>query len=142
MTSVKVFSADLADVMDGLEITPSRAKELTDVLANSEGRYDLWVRHKDFGSVVKRRRKKPTLSASNPETTGPLPVRSGRFAAGWNWRTRGLSATVSSQVHYAEWARKVGEDEGDGVKHVEEFLADDWNKVADEMAVSIAGWFL
>ena len=139
---VKVLDRDLQDMLADLEITPSRAKELTNALARSEARYDLWVRSSDFGSVVNRRRIKPTLSALNPETAGPLPVKSGRFAAGWNWKIHGLNATVSSQVPYAKWARKVGEDEGDGVKNVEKHLREDWDKVADEMSVAIAGWFL
>jgi len=145
---VKVLDRDLQDMLADLEITPSRAKELTNALARSEARYDLWVRASDFGSVVNRRRIKPRLRDSAgriipaAQTDGPVPVKSGRFAAGWNWKIRGLNATVSSQVPYAVHARKADEPSGAAIRKVEKHLREDWDKVADEMAVAIAGWFL
>jgi len=148
MTQITVLSKDLGPVLDDLEINAERAKELTNALARSEGRYDLFVRAADFGAVVRHRRRKPRLRNASgqiiaaAQTDGPLPVKSGRFAAGWNWTIRGLNATVASQVPYASHAHKANERDGAGVRKVERFLAEDWDKVADEMAVAIAGWFL
>ena len=148
MTQIKVLSEDLRETIDDLEITPDRMKELTNALARSEGRYDLFVRAEDFGSVVRHRRSKPRLRDASgqiiaaAQTDGPLPVKSGRLAAGWNWKIQGTSAVVFSQVPYAEHARKADEPRGRGVKKVERFLRDDWDKVAGEMETVIAGWFL
>lgn len=148
MTQIKALSEDLRETIDDLEITPDRMKELTNALARSEGRYDLFVRAEDFGSVVRHRRRKPRLRDASgriipaAQTEGPLPVKSGRFAAGWNWKIQGTSAVVFSQVPYAEHARKADEPRGQGVKKVERFLRDDWDKVAGEMETVIAGWFL
>jgi len=137
---LQAVSADLGEMIRDLEITTERAKKLTDILAESEGRYDLWVRPSDFGSVVKRRRKRPTLRGPSEQTAGPLPVKTGRFAAGWNWRIKATRAVVTSQVPYASYARKMGEAEGAGLKKVEKFLKKDWDKVAHEMAKEIEGW--
>ena len=148
MTQIKALSKDLRETIDDLEITPERMKELTNALARSEGRYDLFVRAEDFGSVVRHRRSKPRLRDASgriipaAQTEGPLPVKSGRFAAGWNWKIQGTSAVVFNQVPYAGWARKMGEREGQGSRKVERFLRDDWDKVAGEMETVIAGWFL
>jgi len=129
-------------MLDGLKITRERAKELTDALARSEVRYDLWVRHADFGSVVNRRRIKPTITRESEQTSGPVPVKTGRYAAGWNWKIKGLSATVSSRVPYALDARKMGERPGKATKKVEKFLREDWQRVALEIETTIAGWLL
>lgn len=137
---VQAVSADLGEMIRDLKITTERAKKLTDILAESEGRYDLWVRASDFGEVVARRRDLPWLDDEGDQTKGPLPVKTGRFAAGWNWRIKGTRAVVTSQVHYASYARKMGEAEGAGLKKVEKFLKKDWDKVAKEMAKEIEGW--
>ena len=145
---LQAVSADLGEMIRDLKITTERAKKLTDILAESEGRYDLWVRPSDFGSVVKHRRKRPSLwdkdgdkiAAAHISKKAPLPVKTGRFAAGWNWRIKTTRAVVTSQVSYASYARKVGEDEGAGLKKVEKFLKKDWDKVAHEMAKEIEGW--
>lgn len=142
MTQIKALSKDLRETIDDLEITPERMKELTNALARSEGRYDLWVRADDFGEVVNRRRDLPWLDDEGDQTEGPLPVKTGRFVAGWNWKIQGTSAVVFNQVPYAVWARKMGEREGQGSRKVERFLRDDWDKVAGEMETVIAGWFL
>ncbi len=148
MTQITVLDQELRGMLDDLDITPARMKDLTDALARSEGRFDLWVRPEDFGSVVRHRRRKPRLRdasgriISAAQTEGPVPVKSGRYAAGWNWKTKGSSAVVSSQVPYAEHARKAGEDVGTATRKVERFLREDWDKVAGEMEVAIAGWFL
>ena len=142
MPEIRALSQDLGPMLEGLEITQTRAKELTDALARSEGRYDLWVRHQDFGVVVNRRRIRPALKSPRDETSGPLPVKTGRFAAGWNWKIKGLNATVSNRVPYAAHARKMGEDLGTGVQKVERFLREDWERVALEIETTIAGWLL
>lgn len=142
MTQIKALSKDLRETIDDLEITPERMTELTDALARSEGRFDLWARASDFGEVVNRRRDLPWLDDKSDETEGPLPVKTGRFTAGWNWKIQNTSAVVFNQVPYAQYARKMGEREGQGSRKVERFLRDDWDKVAGEMQTVIAGWFL
>ena len=148
MTQVTVLDQELREMLEDLDITPARARELSDILARSEGRFDLWVRADDFGSVVRHRRRRPGLRddsgriISAAQTDGPVPVKSGRYAAGWNWKIRGSSAVVFSQVPYAGRARKAGERVGAATRKVERFLRDDCGDVAAEMEVVIAGWFL
>ena len=121
-------------------------KRLADKVAESEGRFDLWVRTPDFGSVIRHRRASPSLwdkdgnkiAAAHISKDAPLPVKSGRFAGGWNWKIKGLNAAVKSRTKYAAHARKVGEQPGSGVIKVAEFLLTDWTKLAGEMADLIA----
>lgn len=140
----RAVALDLADVMKEVEFTPKLRSDLLKTLAESEGRFDMEFRKSDFGGIVRLRRVKPAIrdwktgrviSAAN--TKGKLPVKSGRFVAGWNWKFKGTNAAVESRVPYAEYAHKVDESEGKGLKVVAKFLEKDWARAADEMATVI-----
>lgn len=140
----QAVALDLADVMKAVEFTPKLRRDLLKTLAESEGRFDMEFRKEDFGSVVRLRRRKPAIrdwktgrviEAANTE--GKLPVKSGRFVAGWNWKFKGTNATVESRVPYAVHAHKVDEEAGEGLKVVAKFLEKDWARAADEMATVI-----
>jgi|ETNvirnome_2_300_1030623.scaffolds.fasta_scaffold04039_2 hypothetical protein len=139
----QAVALDLADVMKSVEFTPKLRRDLLKTLAESEGRFDMEFRKEDFGGIVRLRRVKATsairdwktgrvIEAANTE--GDLPVKSGRFVAGWNWKFKGTNATVESRVPYAVHAHKVDEDPGEGLKVVTRFLEKDWARAADEMA--------
>ena len=142
------LSSDLQEVIQSLEFDDDLRKKLTDTLAESEGRFDLWSRSSDFGSVVRHRRRKPRLytadgakiAAAHISAKAPLPVKSGRVVAGWNWKIKGLNAKVVNQVPYAEHARKTKEPVGAGAAKVEEWIVDDWSDVAEKMADHVAAF--
>ena len=143
-----VVSPDLQGLLRSLEFDNDLRKKLTDTLAESEGRFDLWARSSDFGSVVRHRRRKPRLytadgakiAAAHISAKAPLPVKSGRFVAGWNWKIKGLNAKVVNQVPYAAHARKTKEPVGAGAAKVEEWIVDDWSDVAEKMADHVAAF--
>jgi len=142
-----VLSPDLQALLETLSAElwdANIAGKLNQLLADSEGRFDLFARDTDFGGVVRHRRVKPALRDKTGEpisaasTRGPLPVKSGRFVAGWNWRVKGINATVINQVPYAIHARKLGKEPGQGYETVKEWIEEDWGEVAEAMADVIA----
>ena len=140
MPDTMAVELDLAPLVKDIKLTSKVRKALTDVLAESEARFDMEFRKEDFGSIVRLRRVKPAIRDSSgavisaANTEGDLPVKSGRFVAGWNWKIKGLNATVTNQVPYAAHARKVDEEPGEGVKVVTRHLEQDWQDVAESMA--------
>jgi len=140
MPDTMAVELDLAPLVADLKLTSKVRKALTDVLAESEARFDMEFRREDFGSIVRLRRVSPAIRDSSgavisaANTEGDLPVKSGRFVAGWNWKIKGLNATVTNQVPYAAYARKVDEELGEGVRVVTRHLELDWEDVAIDMA--------
>ena len=106
----------------------------------------MWARTSDFGAVVRHRRREPRLytsdgakiAAAHISEQAPLPVKSGRFVGGWNWKIKGLNAKVINQVPYAAHAHKTREADGAGLAKVKKWIEDDWSDVADQMADHIA----
>ena len=140
----QAVALDLAEVMKEVEFTPKLRRDLLRTLAESEGRFDMEFRKEDFGGIVRLRRRKPAIRdwktgrvIEEANTEGDLPVKSGRFVAGWNWKFKGTNATVESRVPYAIHAHKVDESAGEGLKVVTRFLEKDWARAADEMATVI-----
>ena len=142
--TLAVLDRDLRELIKSLEFDRDLHKKLTDTLAESEGRFDMFARASDFGAVVRHRRRQPRLRNADgaliaaAQTQGPLPVKSGRFEGGWNWKIKGLNAKVINQVPYAVDAHKAGEPDGAGLAKVKKWLEDDWSDVADQMADHIA----
>ena len=138
--SFKAVALNLDEVFGDAQITDDLRRVLHGTLAESEGRFDMEYRKEDFGSIVRLRRRKPAIRDKDGKvimaanTVGALPVKSGRFVGGWNWKVKGTNATVSSQVPYAEHAHKVDQEAGSGLREVERFLLEDWERVAQEMA--------
>jgi len=144
MSQITVTSPDLDRVLEGAQVNDALIGKLAEELAESEVRFDEWVRQGNFGAVVRHRRKFPALRRADgsiiaeAQVDGPLPVKTGRYVAGWIFRIRRrLNAVVKTQVPYAEWTRKAGERAGTASAKVEDFILADWRKVGERMAAII-----
>ena len=147
--TVKV-SSNLASEMKKLDMNSATLKQLHKSLAESEGRFADYVLA-DFGSVKNYRKRtgkapKPVRDAQgnidgSAQADNPLPVATGRFVRTWNYKQKGLSATLENKSGHAEYARLAGEKVGKGAEKVGEFIEEDWTGVAEEMADIMAERF-
>lgn len=146
MSQITVTSPDLDRVLEDAQVNDALIGKLAAELAESEVRFDEWVRQGNFGAVVRHRRKRPALRradgsiVSAAQVDGPLPVKTGRYVAGWIFRIkRRLNAVVKTQVPYAGHARKADERRGEATRKVGKFLLADWEGVGERMAAIIGG---